>query len=162
MRDATGALLPGVTVEASSPALIEKVRTAVSDGSGQYRIINLRPGLYVVVFTLPGFSTVRREGVELVAGFTAPINVALSPGELQEAVTVTGETPVVDIHNSRQQTVLTRSELDAIPNSRNIFHQATLIPGVQSDRFDVGGTQGHQEATGTRSRLAVSRSELQD
>jgi hypothetical protein len=147
VKDATGAVLPGVTVEAASDALIEKVRTAVTDGNGQYRVVDLRPGIYIVSFTLPGFTTVRREGIELVAGFTAPINVSLNPGQVQETLTVTGETPVVDIHNSRQQTVLTRKELDAIPNARNVFQQATLIPGVQSDRYDIGGTQGHQEAT---------------
>jgi Carboxypeptidase regulatory-like domain len=147
VKDATGGVLPGVTVEASSAALIEKARSAVTDGSGQYRIVDLRPGVYAVTFTLPGFSTIRREGIELVAGFTAPINVTLNPGEVQETLTVTGETPVVDIHNTREQTVLTRNQLDSIPNSRNVFHQATLIPGVQSDRLDIGGTQGHQEAT---------------
>jgi hypothetical protein len=147
VKDATGAVLPGVTVEATSDVLIEKARTTVTDANGQYRIVDLRPGVYVVTFTLTGFSTIRREGIELVAGFTAPINVSLSPGAVQETLTVTGETPVVDIHNSRQQTVLTRKELDTIPNARNVFQQATLIPGVQSDRYDIGGTQGHQEAT---------------
>ena len=147
VKDATGGVLPGVTVEASSPALIEKMKTAVTDANGQYRIVELRPGTYVVTFTLPGFGTVRREGIELIASFTATINVTLSPGDVQETVTVTGATPLIDTTNALQQTVLTRSNLDTIPNSRNIFHQATLIPGVTSDRFDVGGTEGLQEAT---------------
>ena len=147
VKDATGGVLPGVTVEASSPALIEKTKTALTDTNGQYRIVELRPGTYSVTFTLPGFGTVRREGIELVASFTATINITLSPGDVQESVTVTGATPLIDTTNALQQTVLTRTTLDTIPNSRNIFHQATLIPGVQSDRFDVGGTEGLQEAT---------------
>jgi len=146
-KDSTGGVLPGVTVEASSPALIEKTKTAVTDGNGQYRIVDLRPGVYAVTFTLSGFGPVRREGIELVASFTATISVTLSPGDLQETVTVTGESPIIDTTSALQQTVLTRHSLDTIPNARNIFQQATLIPGVQSDRFDVGGTEGLQEAT---------------
>ena len=80
VRDSSGAVLPGVTVEASSPALIEKVRSVVTDGSGQYRIIDLRPGTYAVTFTLPGFSTVRREGIELTGTFVATVNVELRVG----------------------------------------------------------------------------------
>src|SRR5688572_23036059 len=87
VRDTSGAVLPGVTVEASSPALIEKVRTVVTDGQGLYRIVDLRPGLYTVSFTLPGFSTFRREGLELTAGFTATINADLKVGTLEETVT---------------------------------------------------------------------------
>src|SRR5712675_544196 len=95
VKDASGAVLPGVTVEASSPVLIEKVRSAVTDGSGQYRIVDLLPGTYAVAFTLPGFSTVRREGVELTGSFAASINADLKVGSLEETITVTGETPVV-------------------------------------------------------------------
>jgi hypothetical protein len=84
VRDATGAVLPGVTVEASSPALIEKTRTVVTDGSGQYSIVNLRPGVYVVTFTLTGFSTVKREGIELTADFTAPVNIQMRVGALEK------------------------------------------------------------------------------
>src|SRR5688572_6463040 len=87
VRDATGAVLPGVTVEASSPALIEKVRTVVTDGEGNYRIVDLRPGTYTVTFSLPGFSSVKREGIELTTGFTAAVNGELRVGELQETVT---------------------------------------------------------------------------
>src|SRR2546426_1192761 len=88
VRDASGAVLPGVTVEAASPALIEKVRSTVTDGSGQYRIIDLRPGTYTVTFTLPGFRGVRREGLELTGGFTANVNADLAVGALEETVTV--------------------------------------------------------------------------
>src|SRR6187402_2781077 len=100
VRDTSGALLPGVTVEASSPALIEKARTAVTDGSGQYQVINLRPGTYVITFTLSGFSTVRREGIELTAAAVSNINADLRVGTLEETITVSGEAPVVDVQST--------------------------------------------------------------
>src|SRR5207253_11501049 len=90
VKDATGAVLPGVTIEAASPVLIEKVRSAVSDGSGQYRIESLRPGTYSVTFTLTGFSTVRREGIELTGSFVATVNADLRIGAVEETITVTG------------------------------------------------------------------------
>src|SRR5262245_28940172 len=95
VKDTSGAVLPGVTVEAASPALIEKVRTVVSDGSGQYRIVDLRPGTYTVTFTLPGFNTYKRDGVELTGALTATINADMKVGSLEETVTVTGESPIV-------------------------------------------------------------------
>src|SRR6185295_10571073 len=97
VRDTSGAVLPGVTVEAASPVLIEQVRSVVSDDTGQYRIVDLRPGTYSVTFTLPGFSTVRREGIELSGTFVATVNGDLKVGALEETVTVTGETPIVDV-----------------------------------------------------------------
>ena len=109
VRDTSGAVLPGVTVEAASPALIEKVRTAVSDGTGQYRIENLTPGTYTVTYSLPGFTTVKREGVEVTTGVTLTLNADMRVGGVQETITVTGETPVVDVQNStRVQRVLER------------------------------------------------------
>jgi hypothetical protein len=90
VRDTTGAVLPGVTVEAASPALIEKVRTVVTDGQGRYQIVELRPGTYTVTFTLPNFSTVRREGLVLSTGFTAAVNAELKVGSIGETITVTG------------------------------------------------------------------------
>ncbi len=93
VKDPSGAVLPGVTVEASSPALIEKVRTTISDGSGQYRIIDLRPGIYTVAFSLPGFNSFQRTGIELTGNFTATINIEMRVGSLEESVTVTGEAP---------------------------------------------------------------------
>src|SRR5436853_2496942 len=96
VKDATGAVLPGTTVEASSPALIERVRTAVSDAQGRYAIVDLRPGLYTVTFTLPGFNTVMQTNVDLPSNFTATINAEMKVGALAESVTVTGESPVVD------------------------------------------------------------------
>ncbi len=100
VRDASGGVLPGVTVEAMSPALIERVRTAVSDGTGQYRIEDLRPGVYTVTFTLAGFSTFKREGIELSGSFTASVDAELRVGALQETIVVTGESPIVDVQSS--------------------------------------------------------------
>src|SRR4249920_2305977 len=106
VKDASGAVLPGVTVEASSPALIEKVRSAVSDGSGQYRIVDLRAGTYTVTFTLTGFSSVKRDGIELGGSFAATLNAELKVGSVTETITVSGETPVVDTQSTRRQTVI--------------------------------------------------------
>ena len=136
----SGAVLPGVTVEAASPALIEKVRSVVTDGTGQYRIVDLRPGAYTVTFTLPGFNTVRREGIELTGSFTATVNVDMRIGALEETITVTGETPLVDIQSSAKQRVLDKDVIDAIPTGRNQFNLAVLIPGVSVGTV-VGGTQ---------------------
>src|SRR5688572_28786735 len=99
VRDTSGGVLPGVTVEASSPVLIEKARTAVTDSTGRYQIIDLRPGIYVVTFTLPSFSVVKRDGVELTGTATTTVNAELRVGTLQETVTVTGETPTVDVQS---------------------------------------------------------------
>ena len=93
-------MLPGVTVEAASPALIEKVRSVVTDGTGQFRIVDLRPGTYTVTFTLQGFATVKREGIELAGSFNATVNAELRVGEVTETVTVTGESPIVDVQNA--------------------------------------------------------------
>src|SRR5262245_60337265 len=101
VRDATGAVLPGVTVEAASPALIEKVRSGITNEEGQFQIVSLNAGEYTVTFTLPGFSTVRREGISLTSGFTATVNVTMTVGGLEETLTVTGETPLVDTHNTK-------------------------------------------------------------
>ena len=100
VRDDSGAVLPGVTVEATSPALIEKVRSVVSDGQGQYRLENLAPGVYSVTYALPGFTTVKRDGVQLSTGVTVTLNTELRVSGVQETITVTGETPVVDVQNS--------------------------------------------------------------
>jgi hypothetical protein len=137
VRDTSGAVLPGVTVEASSPALIEKVRTALSDGSGQYRIEDLRPGVYKVTFTLPGFSTFEREGVELTGSFTATINAEMRVGALEETVTVTGESPIVDVQSARRQQVLSNDVLKAIPTVRSYNALVVVVPGVVTNTNDV-------------------------
>ena len=144
VRDTSSGVLPGVTVEAASPALIEKVRSAVTDGQGAYRIVDLRPGTYSVTFTLPGFRTVRREGIELTTGFTAAVNADLQVGALEETITVTGESPIVDTSNVRTQQVFSRDALDALPVSRTNLGYVTLLPGASmaADRQDVGGSMG--------------------
>src|SRR5206468_8492424 len=103
VKDTSGAVLPGVTVEAASPALIEHVRTVVTDGSGQYKIVELRPGPYTVTFTLAGFSAIKREGIELTSSFTATVNADMQVGTVAETITVSGETPTVDLQNVVQQ-----------------------------------------------------------
>src|SRR5678816_503857 len=137
VRDTSGAILPGVTVEAASPALIEKVRAAVSDGTGQYRIEDLRPGTYTTTYTLTGFSTFKREGIELTGSFTATINVELKVGSLAETVTVTGESPIVDVQSARRQTVVSSEILRAIPTVRSYNALVGVVPGVVTNTNDV-------------------------
>jgi hypothetical protein len=140
-KDSSGAVLPGVTVEAASPSLIEKSRTAVTDGAGQYKIVNLVPGVYSVTFTLTGFNTVKREGIELTGSFTASVSADMKVGSLEETITVSGQTPVVDVQNVTQQAVVTRDILNAIPAGMKSTGQiGVLIPGVTSTSQDVGGT----------------------
>jgi len=128
VRDTSGAVLPGVTVEAASPSLIEKTRTAVTDSGGQYRIVDLRAGQYVVTFMLPGFSVVKRDGITLEGSFTAAVNADLRVGAIEETVTVTGETPIVDVQSVRRQTVLDNEIISAIPSSRSYNNLIQLIP----------------------------------
>jgi hypothetical protein len=130
VRDTSGAVLPGVTVEAASPVLIEKVRSVVTDGSGQYRIVDLRPGTYSVTATLVGFSTVKRDGIELTGSMTATIPIEMRVGALEETITVTGDTPVVDVQNVRRQTTLDNDVLTTIPTARSWAATAVLIPGI--------------------------------
>ncbi len=149
VRDTSGLAMPGVTVEASSPALIEKTRTVVTDGEGRYQIVDLRPGVYTIVFSLTGFSTVRREGVELGSGFTAQVSVELRVGALEESITVTGAAPVVDTQSIRQQQTINSTELDALP-SGNVGLQtlAYITPGFATTLADVGGTRDSWSAQG--------------
>ena len=143
VKDSSGAVLPGVTVEAASPALIEKVRSATADGSGQYHIENLRPGTYSLTFTLSGFSTFKREGIELTGTFTATVNAEMKVGAVAETITVAGETPVVDVVNAKQQQTVSGETLEAIPTARLYHSIATLVPGVSvSGSQDVGGLAG--------------------
>jgi hypothetical protein len=141
VRDTSGGVLPGVTVEAASPVLIERVRSAVTDPTGQYRIVDLRPGTYTVVFSLTGFSTTRREGIELSGTFVATINGDLKVGSLQETITVTGETPIVDVQSAKVQSIVGRDVLTAIPSSRNATGIQSLIPGMVA-AGDSGGITG--------------------
>jgi hypothetical protein len=140
VRDATGAVLPGVTVEAASPALIEKVRSAVTDSSGLYQIVDLSPGVYTVTFTLPGFSTLKREGIELAAAFTATINADMRVGALEETITVTSQTPLVDVQSTTQHRTITQTLMQELPAGKNWTAFGVLIPGVFVSSQDVGGT----------------------
>ena len=147
VRDSVGAVLPGVTVEVASPALIEKVRTGVTDGNGQYRIVDLPAGVYSVTFQLTGFTSVRREGVELSGAFTAPVSVEMRVGALEETITVTGESPIVDVQSSRRQQVLDRETTNAIPSARAYHSLVTLVPGITTSTNDVGGLSGPATVT---------------
>ena len=139
--DNTGGVIPGVTVEVSSPALIEGTRTAVTGGQGRYTIVNLEPGLYTVRFSLLGFGTVLREGLNLPSDFTATVDATMSVGAMEETVTVSGQSPVVDIQQTERTQVLTREVLDSIPTGRNTWTQAAMLAGVRMTGTDVGGSQ---------------------
>ena len=146
VKDTTGAVLPGVTVEASSPVLIEQTRSATTDSQGQYKILDLRPGTYSVTFSLPGFATVKRDGIELPANFTAPVNGELRVGAVEETVTVSGASPVVDVQQAVTQQVLPQQLLDAVPTGgRNIQSVGATLVGVTQSQPDVGGAQGMQQ-----------------
>src|SRR5262245_66030693 len=141
VKDSSGAVLPGVTVEASSDVLIEKSRSVVTDGGGVYRIVDLRPGTYVVTFTLTGFQTVRREAVELPSDFTATINTDMKVGALEETVTVTTASPTVDLTSAAHVQVLDRETLDTIPTGRTIQGIGQIVVGVNLSLPDVGGSR---------------------
>src|SRR5262245_208303 len=142
VRDTSGAVLPGVGVEASSPALIEKVRSVVTNEAGQYRIENLRPGVYTVTFALSGFSTVKREAIELSGTFVATVNAEMRVGAVEETVTVTGVSPVVDVQSSNRERVLTAEVINNAPVNRYPSFVAGMIPGVNNSVVDVGGNTG--------------------
>ena len=146
VRDSSGAVLPGVTVEAASPALIEKVRSSVTNESGQYRLAELRPGTYTVTFSLAGFSTLRRDGLELRTSFTAQVDAELTVSTLQETITVTGATPLVDVSSATQQRTVTRELLDTVPTAKSVLGIAALIPAVVEppNAQDVGGSKGER------------------
>src|SRR5260370_1767588 len=146
VKDTSGAVLPGVTVEVSSPVLIERVRSVVTDGAGRYTSVHLRPGSYKMTFGLTGFATIVRDSVELPGNTTVPINVELRVGSLEESVTVSGQSPLVDTQNAQRTHVLERSVLDALPTTRNMQTVGAPIPGVKLSRPDVGGSQGMEQA----------------
>ncbi|MFN7918048.1 MAG: carboxypeptidase regulatory-like domain-containing protein [Vicinamibacterales bacterium] len=145
VRDTSGAVLPGVTVEAASDALIEKARAVVTDGNGAYRLVDLRPGTYSLTFSLEGFSTVKRDGLELQSNFTMTVNTDLRVGALEETLTVTGQAPVVDVQSTTKSQVLNREALDAIPTGRTIQGMGQLITGVSLNSPDVGGSRAMQQ-----------------
>jgi hypothetical protein len=150
VKDASGAVLPGVTVEAASPSLIERVRTVVSDSSGQYRIVDLRTGTYSLRFSLTGFNTVQREGIELSGTFVATVNADLKVGSLQRR-SVTGETPIVDIQSAKVQTSSPRTswrpfQLQGTPAASGVDSGMATT----SDSGITGGTGGAEHATVAR------------
>jgi len=142
VTDTSGAVLPGAMVEAKSPVLIEQVRASVTDETGRYRIVDLRPGTYSVTFTLPGFATVLRDGIELSGTFVATVNAELRVGSLQETVTVSSETPVVDVQSTKTQETLQNEVINSIPTGRQYFSLTTLISALNVQGNDVGGVQG--------------------
>jgi hypothetical protein len=145
VKDSSGAAMPGVTVEASSDVLIEKVKSAVSDSDGAYRIADLRPGTYSVTFTLTGFKTFKRDGLVLPSEFTATLNAELGVGSLEETITVTGASPVVDVTSAAKTSVLNREAIDLIPTGRSIQGMAQLVPGVSLNLPDTGGARAMQQ-----------------
>lgn len=142
VRDTSGAVLPGVTVEVASPALIEKTRSTVTDGAGFYRIEILRPGSYTVTATLPGFATVLREGIELSGSFVATVNVEMRLGSIEETITVSGEAPIIDIQSVNRQSVFGKDALESLPFNRMPQFLAAFTPGVTLSGNDVGGNLG--------------------
>jgi hypothetical protein len=156
VRDTSGAVLPGVTAQVSSPALIEKTREAVTDAEGRYRITDLRPGTYAAVFTLTGFQTVRREGIELTANFIATVNADLRVGSFEETLTVSGQTPLVDVQSVVQQTTVSREVLDAVPIGKTFINISSLTPAViiggqaVQDMGNGGDRSGTMQAHGSR------------
>ena len=146
VTDDTGGVLPGVTIEATSDVLIGGARVAFTDGTGLYNIINLLPGQYTVTFTMPGFATLVRDELILGAGIALPLDAVLAVGSVEETVTVSGETPVVDVQQVQRIEVLTKEVQEAIPTGRSAWSYAALIPGVRVHKADVGGTAGAQQA----------------
>ncbi|HUQ72920.1 MAG TPA: carboxypeptidase-like regulatory domain-containing protein, partial [Planctomycetaceae bacterium] len=132
VRDASGAVLPGVTVEAASPALIEKVRSAVTDGAGVYRIVNLDPGTYSLTFTIAGFSQVKREDIQLSGSATLTIPAEMRVGSLTETVVVTGESPTVDVQSTRREAVIAGDVVSDLPGTRSMGSLITMIPGLET------------------------------
>ena len=145
VRDAQGGVLPGVTVSASSPSLIGGARAAVTGEGGVYQFTTLPPGLYVVSYELSGFAPLKREGIVVQVARTTRVDVELGVGTLQETVTVSGASPVVDTSTTVTQTNITKDLFEAIPSGRNPWVMAGLVPGVVTGRLDVGGTEGMQQ-----------------
>ena len=145
VKDASGAVLPGVTVEAASPVLIEKAKSVVTDDQGRFQIIDLRQGTYKVTFSLPGFSSVVRDAIELPANFTATINADMKVGALEETITVSGQTPLVDVSQSARTQVITRDIIDSLPTTRNIMSIGNMVPGIRLGTPDIGGSRAMEQ-----------------
>ena len=146
VKDTSGAVLPGVTVEVASDVLIEKTKSVSTDGEGEYTIVDLRPGVYTITFSLQGFNTFKREGLELPSNFTATVNADMKVGALEESVTVSGSSPVVDVQSNQKTQVLSRDVLDAVPTGKTIQGLGQLVVGVTLSSPDVGGSRAMQQA----------------
>src|SRR5919197_123232 len=157
VKDSSGGVLPGVVVEATSPALIERVRTVSTDAQGRYAIVDLRPGLYKVTFTIQGFSTFVQDRIELPSNFTATVNAELRVGAVEESVTVSGAAPVVDVQNAQRTTILTRQLLDAVPVPRMYQAEGALAVGTRQTDQNVGGAR-----SAVNPRLTAHRSVTKD
>jgi hypothetical protein len=157
VKDESGGVVPGVSVALTSPALIGGTQTVFTDPQGRYRFVDLRPGDYALTFSLDGFQTVRREGIVLRASFTATINIDLKTASLEESVTVTGDSPIVDVRTNVSERSINQELLENIPTARGIQAVAALVPGVTSSRPDVGGSETHQNTT-----LSAHGSETRD
>ena len=130
VRDASGGALPGVTVEVTSPSLIEKIRTGTTDENGRYQITALPVGTYEVTFTLQNFATVNRPNILVTSDFTANVPGEMKVGGLKDVVSVVAEAPVVDVQNARQQTVFQGADIRDLPTDRNITSMLNLVPGL--------------------------------
>jgi carboxypeptidase family protein len=148
VSDSSGGVLPGVTVTVTSPSAMG-VQSSVTDAGGNYRFPALPPGSYTVTFELPGFNTLKRENIQIAMGFTAAVNVELAVASLQETVTVTGDSPVIDTSSTRVQQNFKLEALQEIPNARDLWSLLALTPGVGMQRIDVGGNRAGTQTTYT-------------
>src|SRR6185436_15815202 len=157
VRDTSGGVLPGVSVEAASSALIERTRSVVTDSQGRFSIVDLRPGAYKVTFSLQGFSTVVQDGIDLPSNFTATVNAQMNVGAMEESITVSGQSPTVDVQNAQRTTVLTRELLDAVPVPRMYQAEGAMAVGTRQSDQNVGGAR-----SAVNPRLTAHRSVTKD
>src|SRR5262249_834275 len=148
VTDSSGGVLPGAAIEVSSPALIEKVRTTTTNERGEYRVVELRPGTYTVTVARQGFARFRREGIELTSNCNVGVNADLGVGALEERVTVSGASPLVDTQNVARQTVISKTLLDTVPTGKNLLSFYSLTPAAvtPTNAQDVGGSKGETTA----------------
>jgi hypothetical protein len=146
VQDASGAVLPGVSVSLTGTRLIGGAQSQVTDAAGTYRFERLTPGPYTIKFELQGFKSIERQDIIVNAAFTASVNAKLEVGRVEETITVTGESPTVDVKSNVQQVVMSQEILEGIPTGRDPWSLAKIIPGVQISTYDVGGTQSYQQS----------------